>query len=128
MSSEFRTERSMMEATSLHRPNERWTHTDRHGHIHQWWTNGAPATSYRPTDHFIVPTLHWVQTGVEYTEDGDEIPIGEHRCVRCEEKVEPGYKPDDCTQYVPGLTRYLINGRSVSKEEYLRRYLEEHPR
>jgi hypothetical protein len=125
--SEFEMERSMMEATSMHRPDTAWKQVDAHGHVHQWWTNGAPATSYSPTQHYITPTLVWIQTGIEYFEDGMEIPIGDLHCVHCNEIIKPGYCADSCTRYVPGLTRFRVNGRSVSKEEYIRRWKEEHP-
>lgn len=122
---DFRIERDLMEVTSLRRPDVRWRFVDAQGHEHRWYLEGAPATYYAATCHYDTPTLIWVKDGEEYWEDDDEPhDVGHLECKQCGEPVKPGYTADDHKQYVPGLLRCYINGVSVSKEEYERRWLE----
>jgi len=126
---EFATGCDLIEVTSLHRPDTAWRFVDAKGHEHRWYVNGQPAATYRPEARFETPTLIWVKDGEEYWEDDDEPhDVGHLECRECSAHVKPGYKPDDCTQHIPGLRWFRINGESVSKEEFERRVEEERVR
>ncbi len=108
-----------MEATSFHRPDVSWVYIDRESHVHRWQTGGQPATSYSPTCAYTTPTLVWVKDGEEYWDGDDEPhPVGHLECAQCGDRVTPGYRADDTTQYVPGLRWFRINGHLVTPEEY----------
>lgn len=115
----FEIERDLVEATSNHRPDTSWKQIDTGGHLHQWFVGDKPAVGYRPTEVYHNPTLVFVKTGEEYWEDDDQPhDVGYLACKECGDMVIPGYRADDCTQYIPGLIRCRINGISVSKEEF----------
>lgn len=123
----FRVERSMMDATSLHRPDTSWLFVDVLGHEHRWYIkNGGPngqhisATHYSPQQSYVTPTLKWVFERYGYYEDGSCYEIGHHECDRCGERIEPKYCADSCMQYVPGLQRCYINDVQVTREEFER--------
>lgn len=116
--------RDLIDVTSLHRPNENWCFMDASGHEHRWYVNGTPATKYSPSDEFTTPTLKWVFEGWGYWEDGERYAIGHHECLLCGEHVERGYKADEHTQHIVGMTHYSIDGRSVSEEEFKLEYVE----
>jgi len=116
---EFESGCELVDVTSLHRPNIRWSLTDATGHEHRWYDGDRPATSYDPQRTYTVPTLIWVKDGEEYWEDSDEPhDIGHLECRLCGEHIQPGYTADETVQYIPGLRWYRINGRHVSKEEF----------
>jgi hypothetical protein len=117
----FEIESEPIDVTSISRPDPSWLFIDAAGHEHRWWTDGAPATDYRPEKRYEVPSLRWVidETGID--EDGYEYTLGHHECVQCAEHVLPRTMADTTTQYIPGLRRYRINGESVSREEFERR-------
>src|SRR5688572_26387248 len=104
----FETWCDMFEATSLSRPDERWTFTDAAGHVHRWHEvgNPQPMTTYRPEWAYEVPTLKYVvdETGID--EDGYEYERGHSECVVCGEHVTPRRKPDETTQMIPGCRWY----------------------
>jgi len=121
----FRMERSLIEATSLHRPDPSWIFTDAEGHVHQWFTEGKPAIGYSAIQSYSVPTTVWEKTGEEFYEDDDEPhDVGHYICRICKQEIQHGFCADTNTQYVPGITRFYIDDVSVSKEEYERRYRE----
>lgn len=106
----------MLEVTSLHRPNLSWHLIDDEGHGHRW----LPAGNYNPTIKYEVPSLVWVKDGEEYWEDDDEPhDVGHHECRLCGQRIEPGYCPDSSEQYISGLRWYRVDGRSVSREEFV---------
>jgi hypothetical protein len=120
---EVNVERMEMEVTSINRPDERWFFTDRQGHHHQWYDKATmePMLGYSPTRSTALPTLVRVHEEGYTTEDGDDIEIWHYECSQCGEEVTPGFKPDDCTQMIPGIGRhnFYINRERVSREEFL---------
>lgn len=106
-----------LEVTSLHRPDEAWKHTDTNGHVHQWeWPSGK--RRYDPREHATLPTLTRVLTGVEYDEEGEPFNVYHYECSTCREVVKPGYRADDCRQFIPGIRSYYIDGVPVSEEVF----------
>jgi len=96
--------RTMIEVTSLSRPNESWSFTDHEGHVHQWeWPSGKRI--YALAEPASLPTCMQVEDAPYWTEDGDEIKQFHWECKDCHEHVKPGYKPDDYQQYILGLAR-----------------------
>lgn len=81
------------------KPDPAWIHFDSNGHAHAW-NNGS------------LPTLHEVTTGTVVVGDEidgyDEIDQTEHRCLICDEPVEPGTRLDFLPQYVSGPPRYTL--------------------
>jgi hypothetical protein len=109
----------MIDVTSCHRPDTNWRYTDQHGHLHQWFADGVPATSYRPGAQHTVPSLVWVKDGEEWYDDDDEPhDIGHLECTQCGEHVSPVYTADTNTQRMAGLRWYCINGSPVSEDEF----------
>lgn len=106
------------EVTSLSRPDTAWHLRDSHGHEHRWFTNGAPATEYRPDQVYVIQTLNYVE---DYPATEDYPAVFHYECRECGEQVEPGVRPDDSPQYVPGIRHYYINGQSVSPDEFAQR-------
>lgn len=123
----FEVRQDTMDVTSRSRPDIAWRYTDAAGHLHRWHelkANGelVPAAAYDPSARYEVPTLVWVQDGLEYW-DGDDEPhaVGHRECRQCAAHVQPGYRADDTTQLVPGLRGCYINGVPVDHEEFERR-------
>ncbi len=140
----FEVRQDAMDVTSRSRPDIAWRHTDAAGHLHRWHVRKAapavtmqapgqapvqlevgelvPADAYDPSARYEVPTLVWVQDGLEYW-DGDDEPhaVGHRECRQCAAHVQPGYRADDTTQLVPGLRSCYINGVPVDHEEFERR-------
>lgn len=113
--------RDMIDVTSNHRPDIAWIFTDSNGHVHRWYDdNDKPSTVYRPIVSYSVPSIKWVKDGIGYYPDGSEYEIGHYECILCGETVDPGYTADTVTQYVPGLTHYLVNGQAVSRDEFMK--------
>lgn len=112
--------RDMIDVTSNHRPDIFWVFTDDAKHVHRWCTNGKPVEGYNPSETYSIPSVEWVKDGVNYYPDGSEYEIGHYECKLCRETIDPGYTADRVTQYVPGLTHYLVNGHHVSEEEFTR--------
>lgn len=110
-----------IDVTSLSRPDPKWKFVDAQGHVHQWYTAGAAATSYNPTHSYTLPTLVQVRDGTWFDDYGEEHELWHYACGQCGERVEPGTKADDCRQFIPGLKSFYINDRPVSKEEWVRR-------
>lgn len=112
----------LFDVTSLHRVDTAWRVTDSKGHVHQWFEGEKPAVAYNPSSKYLTLTLIWIKDGEEYWEDDDEPhDVGHLECKECGEHIWPGYRADDTTQYIPGIQRYLINDRSVSREEFEQR-------
>lgn len=112
----------LVDVTSMSRPDTSWRETDANGHVHQWFSDGNPAATYRPDGRYDLPTLVWVRDDVGYYEDGTEYEIGHHECRICGAHVKPRSTADTNTQYIPGLRWCRINGENVSEEEFKRRY------
>jgi hypothetical protein len=79
-------------------PDPKWKHVDGGGHAHVWVGE-------------TIPTVEWVVTGTEWVGDeydACEIDVGEYRCRKCGELVEPKrivtYEP----HFLPGLLRITI--------------------
>lgn len=111
---------SMLEVTSLSRPNTNWLFIDAYGHEHRWYDGLEPATSYRPEVEYTTPTLVRVLDKTEYDEDGEPFYIYRWDCVECHETITRGFIGDDCRQFIPGIRWYQIDGRHVSPEEFKR--------
>src|SRR5678816_1218758 len=105
----FRLERTMIEETSLHRPDTTWYFIDREGHLHQWYEDDHVALGYHPSGKYVLKTVYRVHDDWVYDEDGERREIWHYACRRCGETIEPGYKADDHTQYVAGLVRCYID-------------------
>jgi len=112
----------MIEVTSQHRPDTNWRVVDAQGHEHRWYVDGKPAVSYNPSAKHETPTLVDVHDGWGYWEDGERYAIHHYECRQCGEHIEPRYTADTNRQYIPGLRWCRINGESVSKEEFERRW------
>lgn len=100
-------ERSMIEVTSLHRPDMDWLFTDDAGHEHRWFHGKVPGHTrgYSPRVAYTLPTLIEVKDPSVYDEDGEEIPCSHYECKVCRETIEPGYCPDKTDQYIEGIAR-----------------------
>ena len=82
--------------------------------------------SYRgpmPIEHVPMISLTSSRPAIVDVPATDDYPeVGHHECQQCGERVQPRQKADDCRQYIAGLREYLINGQSVSPEEFERRW------
>lgn len=130
----FETEvsRQMIDVTSMSRPDPNWRFTDRNGHLHQWYSEGKPATDYDPLKSYDIPSVTVRETEPYWCVDClDEHTRRYYVCsvVGCEEVIEPGTTPDMFTQYIPGLRdiRYLINKQNVTPEEFKNRLMDQFP-
>jgi hypothetical protein len=117
----FEVSYDLIEVTSMHRPDVSWHLIDIGGHEHCWYDDSKPATVYNPTTHYTTPTLVWVHDGTGYYEDGEPYEIGHHQCQQCGQHITPRYTADDCTQMIPGMRSYRIDGEYVSPEEFEQR-------
>lgn len=127
---EFRMEHDMIDVTSMRRPDVGWKFVDAQGHEHRWYEEDGPngdrisATFYHPGRSYVLPTLVVVHDGVEAFDDGDdcfdEFHISHYECAQCGEHVNPGTCADDRQQYIPGILRCYVDGRSVAPEEMKR--------
>ncbi len=125
----FEVHTDMIDVSMLHRPDTAWKHVDANGHAHRWHVTGhaEPATSYAPPASYETPSLVWVKDGEEYWEDDDEPhDVGHLECRECGEHVSPGYTSDTTQQMIPGLRHYRINGQSVTREDFERRWRSAH--
>lgn len=111
--------RDLIDVTSNHRPDIDWEFIDSHGHIHKWSDSNGIATQYDPKSKYLVLSVKWKTTGTGYYEDGSEYDIGHYECTKCGDIVKPGYTTDKTTQYITGLTHYLVDGRHVSEQEFM---------
>lgn len=113
-----------LDVTRSSRPDEHWRFVDSSGHVHQWeWPDGV--RHYRPDQPATIPTTKEVITASWIDEDGDECEEAHLECVQCGAVVKPGYTADTHRQYIAGPTTYLVDGVSVSPEEYARIWAEE---
>lgn len=111
-----------VDVTSIHRPDTSWRQIDARGHHHRWFVGDQPAGEYRPLDRHTTPTLTWVVDGTRVDEDGEEYEYGHSECVQCGEHVKPAYTSDTYSQFIPGLTRYFVDGKEVDRETFIRAY------
>lgn len=110
-----------LDVTSNHRPDLNWKAVCRNGHLHRW----------KPGPHgddqgASLPTMRYVTDGTYFcSECSDEHEYGHWECAVCGDPMaEPGYTADTCRRYAAGLKTYLINGQSVSPQEWERRLAE----
>jgi ribosomal protein L37AE/L43A len=120
-SREFSIDRDIIDVSVLSSPDEHWLYTDPAGHQHYWTWNGQRGT-YRSGVTAELPTLRWVVEEIcdcyICQENGvDDYEIGHYECRQCGAHVTPAAKPR--TEYIAGLTHYRIDGRSVSKDEFM---------
>jgi len=116
----------VIDVTSMHRPDITWRFVDAAGHDHRWCVHGAPADRYDPTATYDTPTLITVSDGWGIdADDGESVEWTHMECRECGEKITRGYTADEYQQYMPGLRWCRIDGVTVSREEFERRYLEE---
>lgn len=108
----------LVEVTSSHRPDTSWRFVDASGHEHRWFADGKPAEQYRPIAKHDVPSTVSVFDGWGYWEDGERYAITHLECSQCGARVEPGYRPDDTTQYIQGLRHFTVNGERVTREQF----------
>lgn len=125
---QFHIESEPLDVTSLHRPDPAWHFTDPSGHEHRWHVNGQPASGYRPSDRYEIPTTRVVQDEPYTDEYGDEVHPSHLECLQCRATVNPGYTADTTRQYVAGLQRCFVDGVEVSREEFERLVKEESSR
>ena len=117
-----------IDVTSASRPDTSWRVVDAHGHVHEWYVDGTPATAYYPEANHETPTLVWVKDGEEYWEDDDEPhDVGHRECRQCGEHIEPRYTADTCQIYIAGPRWCKINGQLVTLEEFVLRVKAAHP-
>jgi hypothetical protein len=114
----FEITREMIDVTSLSRPDTSWRFVDAAGHVHQWFVGDRPAERYDPSASYVLPTLHAVETGRWFDEEGEEHVDEEYRCVQCEAVVVPRTRADDTQMFIPGMARCFIDGVRVTKEEF----------
>jgi DNA-directed RNA polymerase subunit RPC12/RpoP len=111
-------QRSEIEVTQAMRPDPNWFYMDRALHSHQW------------SNSFNLPSLKEVidiPAAMGFDEDGEfeEIPAYTHyECKECGERIEPGYKSDETTQYIAGLQRAELKvGLKVEKATEMINYV-----
>lgn len=110
-----------IDVTRMSRPDTSWHFVDAAGHEHRWYHNGEPAKAYDPMHRHDLPTLERVLDPPMIDEedlDTDDYQRSHLECRICREHIRPGYTSDAYRTYIAGLTRYSINGASVSHEEF----------
>jgi hypothetical protein len=115
----------LIDVSCMSRPNTAWKHVDHHGHTHQWYRDGKPATDYDPAGDYESLTLTWILDGTGYYEDGEEYDIGHYECRQCGDRVNldlEAFTADTTRQFIQGLPHFLIDGREVSEEEFRREF------
>ena len=115
---EFSIECGMLDVTSLHRPDTSWRVVDAQGHEHRWYVAGLPAGGYAPDKKHETPTLVDVFDGWGYYEDGERYAISHQECRQCGEHIKPAFTADTSREFIPGLRRFFINGKPVTKEDF----------
>lgn len=91
---------SMIEVTSLNRPDTSWRFTDSLGHEHRWYEGDKPADAYSPSRQYSLPTLKLVQD----SPGGDEYPaVSHYECAQCGERVRPRRCADEFRQFIRGI-------------------------
>lgn len=121
-------ERTMIECTSLSRPDLRWVYTDACGHEHRW----TPTGEYSPQRTYRLPSCVEVADPSEWTDEGDEIHLSHFECAQCGQTIEPGYCPDEYQTFIPGLLRPgVINvtmpANSFEADAFLAAFLDAKP-
>jgi len=96
--------------SSLPRPDEKWTYTDRAGHEHHWSDDAWP------TLRQVIDDVYWVLDDDGYEEYKEEEFHWE--CVQCGEHIEPGMRgPSMFKEYMPGHTSYFLDGEEITHEQ-----------
>lgn len=86
-------------------PNERWTYTDRAGHLHNY-LRGYPTLTY------IEDAGHWCD-GTEGFERHDPhwaVDESHYECPGCGEVIEPLMDPPYTPKKMPGMTEAMLRG------------------
>ena len=112
-----------IDVTSMNRPDTNWRFVDAAGHEHRWHIKThdgmpTPATVYRPLQFYAVPTVQKVIDSTGIDEDGYDYELSHLECIRCGEHIRPGSCADTNRVLIPGLRRYKVNGRSVTREVF----------
>lgn len=82
-------------------PDERWSYTDAHGHLHRWWLRADQPKGRKerePQAPTLVKTYEHVEcdgTCGNWDCEGYSIPVW--HCVACGEQVEPKFRPGTTT-------------------------------
>jgi hypothetical protein len=101
--------RDMIDVTAIHEPDPGWTFTDTQGHEHG-------AVEQGPDGSVRYPSL--LKRVIPHECDGyceeEGCPRG-WVCQWCYEVITPGTRAGR-TRYIPGMTRYLIDGEPVSEQ------------
>lgn len=118
----FEVHQSLIDVTSLRRPDTNWCYVDVQGHEHRWYVKGQLASEYDPAAKYETPTLRWRRTGWGYDEDGERYPIGHFECRQCRAPVDPAHTTDLVRRHIAGPVDYRINDESVEKAEFDRRF------
>jgi hypothetical protein len=114
---------TLVDVTSISRPDPAWRYTDPAGHLHRWLVgpDGLASDHYHPSAHYHVPTAVRVWDGSDAftTDDGDTLDPGHLACRLCGARVAPGTCADTHQQLAPGLRWYRVDGRLVSRDEFV---------
>lgn len=90
-------------------PDPGWRYFDKNNHAHAF-------------DGKDLPTLGWIQTGTTWVGDeydGNEEPVGEYRCLVCNETVEPKYTVSYEPIMVAGPSEYTLKiPAGIRDQEY----------
>lgn len=128
---EFTITRESINVSSLDRPDLDWEYVDPVGHIHTYFyadrKTAALHHHYNPSESYSLPSLIWKVDGRSYYPDGSPYEYGHYECKYCGLPVEPRRKADDIEMYMPGACRYYIDGRLVSREEFVQSYNQANP-
>lgn len=116
---EIEMKREDVEVSTLHPtrvPDAKWEYIDGHDHAHRFIGESVPSTK-------------WVVTGTTWVGDcydAMEVDIGEYRCIKCDDVVEPGYTVTyGVREFVPGLLEITIKtefGRYWLRQEELEEF------
>jgi hypothetical protein len=115
---EFETYCDEIDVTSMSRPDTSWNFRDKAGHIHCWHSPSGPADHYDHRERYDVPTLVYVVDSQWIDEFGYECESGHSECKQCGEHITPRRMADTHRQTIPGFRHYVIDGESVSPEEF----------
>lgn len=115
---DYRSECSMIEVTSMSRPDVQWRYIDKAGHLHRWFYSGIMTNRY---DTYRLDQAYYAGTLVkiidaEATED--EPAIWHYECPICGEVIWPGTCADQYQQFIPGIRRFWVDDVPVSEEQF----------
>jgi hypothetical protein len=98
-------QRTVIDVTSAHRPDEAWRFTDAAGHEHRWYLDGQPMTDYDHLKKTELPTLEIVRDPDEYDSDGEPYAVYHWECRQCHAVISPGFRADSEERFITGLMR-----------------------